>query len=306
MTPEIAVRDSKRGAAVTRPAVARAFLLAEVEALDRFDFVAVIPSGHPAHFVEVTRNESGALEVRVPGRPRIATQLEERERNGLRNKGFRSDDPADHSKPWIDRVANPEAAVALVYDVLTEVFGEKADVTLDIGHGSHKAEFDALQKLGVARTRIEAIVTELLGHPPVRDPDGDYVLPLGEVHVMVAPRAGPDGQVVVRIVAITNVGVAVTPELGLFLARMNFGLMFGRFALDAEHQSIWFDETLLGEEFREEELRFAIQMVAVTADTWDDRLKQMFGGATYQEVLAGRAAQKTPPTKPGGGIGLYL
>ena len=79
-----------------------------------------------------------------------------------------------------------------------------------------------------------------------------------------------------------------------------------RFALDAEHQSIWFDDTLLGEGFREEELRFAIRLVATTADTWDDRMKQMFGGATYHEVLAGRAAEAPPPTKPGKGLGQYL
>ena len=118
---------------------------------------------------------------------------------------------------------------------------------------------------------------------------------------MVAPRAAPNGQVVVRVFAISNVGVDVTPELGLFLARLNFGLMFGRFALDAEHRSIWFDETLLGEQFRDEELRFAVGMVASTADEWDDRLKQMFSGVTYQEVLAGRSAEATPPVKPGQG-----
>jgi hypothetical protein len=106
---------------------------------------------------------------------------------------------------------------------------------------------------------------------------------------------------VVRVFAITNVGVAVTPELGLFLARLNFGLMFGRFALDAEHRAIWFDETLLGDQFTDEELRFTISVVASTADHWDDRLKQMFGGATYEEVLAGRAKEPAPPTKPGQG-----
>jgi hypothetical protein len=114
----------------------------------------------------------------------------------------------------------------------------------------------------------------------------------------------PGGPVIVRIFAITNVGVPVTPELGLFLARLNFGLMFGRFALDAEHHSIWFDETLLGDQFSDEELRFTIDVVASTADQWDDRLKQMFGGATYQEALAERIQRPEALTKPG--QGLYL
>lgn len=63
---------------------------------------------------------------------------------------------------------------------------------------------------------------------------------------------------------------------------------------------------LLGEQFREEELQFAISMVASTADEWDDRLKQMSGGATHQEVLAGRAAEAQPLVKPGVGVGMYL
>jgi hypothetical protein len=106
--------------------------------------------------------------------------------------------------------------------------------------------------------------------------------------------------VVVRVFAITNVGVPVTPELGLFLARLNFGLMFGRFALDVERQAIWVDETLLGDHFTDEELRFTIDVVAKTADEWDDRLKQMFGGATYQEA-AGRRPDADGLAKPGQG-----
>jgi hypothetical protein len=196
--------------------------------------------------------------------------------------------------------------VKLLQEIHGEVFGEKPDVPLDLSHGSHKAEHEALQKLSLARTRIEAIVNDLLGQPPEQDADRDYVLPIDDVHVVVAPRAATDGQIVVRVFTICNVGINVTPELGLFLARLNFGLMFGRFALDTEHRSIWFDEMLLGEEFREEELRFAIRMVAATADGWDDRLKQMFGGTTYQEMLAGPASASPPPIKPGQGVGQYL
>jgi hypothetical protein len=139
-----------------------------------------------------------------------------------------------------------------------------------------------------------------------QDEDGDYVLSVNDVHVTVAPRVAAGGPLIVRVFAITNVGVTVAPELGLFLARLNFGLMFGRFALDGEHRSIWFDETLLGDQFSDEELRFTIQVVASTADQWDDRLKQMFGGATYEDVLKGRTGHQVPPIKPGEGGGGYL
>ncbi len=291
---------------MTDPAAARSYLEGEVEGLEPFGFVLVAPTGRPFHAVEVGRTEGGGLEVRVPGRARMVPELSLEVRSALRSRGFATEDEADRGKPWTLSVADGASAVELLQSLLVEVFGEKADAVLDIAHGSHKTEHEARQRLAVARTRIEAIVSEMLGRQPERDGDEDYVLPIDDVHITVSPRAAPDGQVVVRVFAITNVAVNVTPELGLFLARLNFGLMFGRFALDTEHRSIWFDETLLGEEFREEELRFAIRMVASTADGWDDRLKQMFGGATYQEVLAGRTAEVPPTTKPGQGLGQYL
>jgi hypothetical protein len=286
---------------VTNPDATRAFLRAEIESLEPFDFLAVGPSGKPLSVIEVTRPEDGRLEVRVPGRPRILPELPVAVRSALRDRGFASEKPADRTVPWVHAVEDPVSAVELVQRVLCEVFGEKPDVALDIAHGSHKAEHEARERLSVVRERIEKVVTAVAGRAPEQDEDGDYVLPVNDVHVMVAPRVAAGGPVVVRIFAITNVGITVAPELGLFLARLNFGLMFGRFALDAEHQAVWFDETLLGDQFSDEELRFTIQVVAHTADQWDDRLKQMFGGATYQEVLTGRTPHARPPTKPGEG-----
>jgi len=283
------------------PAAARSFLVGEVEGLGPFDLVAVSPAGKPLQVVEVTRTGDHGLEVRVPGRPPILEELPVSVRSALRERGFASADPADPTKPWVHPVADAEAAVTLAQRLLHEVFGEKPDATFDLIHGSHRAEHEAREKLATVRERIQKLLTEKFGSAPEQDSDGDYVLAMGDVHVMVAPRAPAGGPVVVRIFAVTNVGVTVSPELGLFLARLNFGLMFGRFALDAEHRAIWFDETLLGDQFSDEELRFAIGVVASTADQWDDRLKQMFGGATYQEILQNRAGQPVPTLKPGQG-----
>ena len=284
----------------------RLFLLDEIEALLPFDCIVVAPAGRQLEATEVVRREDGGLELRVPGRPPPFPQWTSDEREALVARGFTSSNPDDPVEPWVKPVTDEDAAVDLLQDVRVGVFGAKPDVHLDIAHGNHRREHEARQKLAVARERIEPIVEDLLGRPPERDADEDYILPIGEVHVTVAPRAGLDGSIVIRGFAVTNVGISATPELGLFLARLNFGLMFGRFSLDVEHRSIWFDETLLGEQFREEELRFAVQVVSTTADAWNDRLKQMFGGVTYQEVLAGKAAESRPTTKPGEGVGMYL
>jgi hypothetical protein len=286
---------------MTDPAHARAFLESEVEALEPFGFVIVGPFGAPLHMLQVVRREDGGLEVHVPGRPRGVPEIAVAERSALRDRGFVSEDPADPTRPWVHRAADAESAVALTLRVASEVFGEKPGAPLDIVHGSQRAAHEAEQKLVAVRDRIDRIVTEMSGQHPTRDADGDFLLPLGDVQVTVAPRVAPGGPVVVRVFAITNVGVNVLPELGLFLARLNFGLMFGRFALDTDHRAIWFDESLLGDQFSDEELRFAIQVVATTADQWDDRLKQMFGGLTFQETLTGRADLTLPPAKPGQG-----
>jgi hypothetical protein len=286
---------------MTDPQAARSFLIAEVEALEPFDFVAARPSGEPLQLVEITRREDRGLDVLVPGRPPIVPELPVSVRSALRERGFASEKPDDPGHPWVRAVPDGPTAVQVMQNLFTEVFDQKPDLALDVVHGSHRAEHEANQKLAAVRERLGKVLTELLGSPPAQDEDGDYMLPIRDVQVVVAPRVAPGGPLVVRVFAVTNVGVTVAPELGLFLARLNFGLMLGRFALDAEHRSIWFDETLLGDQFRDEELRFTIDVVASTADAWDDRLKQMFGGVTYQELRQSRTAQPLPQSKPGQG-----
>jgi hypothetical protein len=290
---------------MTDPAVLRAFLRSEIEALEPFGFVAVTPAERPLDVVEVTRSESGGLEVRVPGRPQVLPELAVAVRSNLRERGFSSAKPEDRTQPWVHVAGDADAAAELALQLLTGVFEAKPDLALDIAHGSHRAEYEAQQKLAAVRERVERALTAKAAGRPEQDADGDYLLSIGNVRVTVAPRAAPGGPVIVRVFAITNVGVNVTPELGLFLARMNFRLMFGRFALDAEHAAIWFDETLLGDQLSDEALRFTVDVVASTTDEWDDRIQHMFGGATYQQVLHGDAAHGTPPTKPGSGGG-YL
>jgi hypothetical protein len=288
----------------------RAFLEGEVAALEPFEFVTVEPSGFPLFRLEIGRNEDGSLEVRVPGRLPMLPPLGDEEQKKLGEQGFKNEDASNSMQPWIFPVKDAPSAVAKTEGVLIDVFDQKPGLALDIAHGSHRAAHEAKLKLAAVRKRVEGVVTEVLGAEPEKDPDGDLLLPIGDVVVTVAPRVLPGGPAIVRVFAVTNVGVAVVPELGLFLARLNFGLMFGRFALDTENRSIWFDETLLGDQLNEEALKFAIQVVASTSDEWDDRLKQMFGGLKFREAGRTGQAQSMLPVKPGeargDGRGLYL
>lgn len=289
----------------------RAFLLGEVEALEPFGFVLVGPAAEPLHRLEIGRGEDSSLEVAVPGRPPIFPELEGAVRAKLRERGFASADPADRTLPWRAAASDPAAAVALAEQVIEQVFGDSPDGAIDVIHGSHRARHEAELKLAELRVRVEAVLAAEFSGKPEQDADGDYQLAIDDVRVVVAPRALPGGPTIVRVFAVTNVGVNVVPELGLFLARLNFGLMFGRFALDVENRSVWFDETLLGHQLDDEALRYAIRVVASTADEWDDRLKQMFGGKTFQEIQDERDGSEVPAVKPGEkgprqGTGLYL
>jgi hypothetical protein len=237
----------------------------------------------------------------VPGRPAPIEPLPIAQRSLLRDRGFASRDAANPLEAWRCKVPDAATAVDLAQRVLTEVFASKPDASLDIAHGSHRAEVEARKRLTAVRGRLENLLASVLGKAPETDPDGDYIVPMQGVRVMVAPRVAPLGPVVVRVFAITNVGMTVTPELALFLARLNFDLMFGRFVLAADAQSIWFDETLLGEHLEDDELRFTLGVVASTAAQWTGRLKQMFGGATHQEAHAGNTPHVVPAAKPGQG-----
>lgn len=283
-----------------------AYLCAEIEATAPLDFVAVAPVGGGLMTLQIGRDEDGGLLLVVPARPPGAPPLPQTAIESLDERGFVSlageDDPLG---AFLARPADAEAAATQARAILGEVFGVPAETSLDIVHGSRQAEVAVRRKLALIRERVGKVLTVFTdGEAPATDDDGDFQLPLGDVRVSVAPRALPNGPVVVRIFAITNVRFETTPELGLFLARLNFGMMFGRFALDIENNAIWFDETLLGEHFTDEELRFAVQVVATTADEWDDRIKQMFGGLKYQETIADENG--SPLVKPGEGRGLYL
>jgi hypothetical protein len=288
----------------------RAFLVSQVDGLEPFGFVTLSPTGAPLHMVEVNRREDQALEVCVPPRPMALPELSEEVRDRLQSRGFESVDAADRMKPWLLAAESSDAAAEIVLGVLEVVFEEKPDTAVDVLHGNRRAEHEARQKLAAVRERVERVISEVVEGDTVQDPEGDYLLPIGDVQVVVAPRVMPGGPSIIRVFAITNVGVEVTPELGLFLARLNFSFMFGRFTVDVEHNSIWFDETLLGDQLNEDALRFAIRVVSSTSDEWDDRLKAKFGGVKFMEAMEELEGQDPPPTKPGQGeqpgMGLYL
>lgn len=282
-----------------RTAARVAFLDEQLALLAPFDSIMALLPLQPYAAIEVAREEGGALVATLMPRPPAAAFTAE-QIAVVRGLGFVLDGPL-----WRRQTEAGPLDGAFVDQVLGQVYGAGEDAALDVHHGNHRAEHEATVKLTALRERLGPMLTDLLGHEPKVDADGDFVFEWDSTQVFVAPRVMPGAPVVIRVFAITNVGVNVSPELALFIARINFGLLFGRFALDLEHASVWFSESLLGEFVADEEFRYTVRTVAETANEWDDRIAQMFGGFTH--ATAPTTELESDRTKPGSGAnGGYL
>lgn len=282
--------------------LARSFVIDQINRLNPLEFVTIGFSSASLVAMEIGRTESSELEVRVP--PRLpATPLTGPMRNKLLHAGFQSSDAANPLEPWVRPAAEPEDAMQHAVSVLSDVFGVTIDENLNLFHGSRRAEHEAAKRLHELRVRVEEQLTSIVGHQPTTDAEGDFICRLDHGQIIVAPRVAPGAIALVRVIAVTNTDVNVGSELGLMLARLNFGLMFGRFALDVEHRAILFDETLLGDVVTVDQLQFTIDVVAETASQWAPRFQQMFGGRIQQDF---EEPERQAITKPGHDPSPYL
>ena len=144
------------------------------------------------------------------------------------------------------------------------------------------------------RELIEAKLAEVGGY--LVDANGNYVVGMESARTFVVPTWLENGTTVVRVFAITNMGVPVTAELTRWLLAKNLDFVFGAFALDVENGAIWFNHNLLGSFVAPEELEATIGAVVETADRFDDEIKSKFGGRLYVE---GADQAVPPPPSPG-------
>jgi hypothetical protein len=292
------------------PSARTAFLRSQVAALAPLDFVVVGLSTPPFDAVQVLKEADGTFVIELSARD-AAVPYEPEQVTALAGLGLvppTESEPGGWQSPQGVGPSSVGDVVTTVEGVLSKVFGLAADAAVDVRHGSEREARAAAARVAAIRATIEPVVAALSPEgKAVQDGDGDYVLDLGHVRVFVAPRAlpGPPPPII-RVFAITNAEVTLTNELGLFLSRLNFSLMFGRFSIDAENASVWFDETLLGEHVTPEELRFTIEMVASTANEWDQKIASMFGGKVRTPDGAPVAPDGTAPAPSKPGQGGYL
>ena len=157
------------------PATARAFLLAEVDALEPFAFLLASPAGQPLHTVEVTRSEGGDLEVRIPGRPPIVPELAVSVRSELRERGFSSEKPDDPTLPWVHPVGGRRRRPSISCSACSARSSRRSPTlpstsrTAATGRNTMRARSSLPRVSGSS-----ACLNEKLGHRAEQDEDGDY------------------------------------------------------------------------------------------------------------------------------------
>lgn len=255
----------------------RAFVQHQVGLLEPFGFIALTAPrpGSPdtAALVEVSRSEEGSSYLVIAG---ALPSLDDTVVAALTSAGFAVAD-GRASKDGTDPAAATDAAEAALAALDVDPAGR-----IDLKHGSHRADVERERKRAAALERIGNVLRTILAPDLVTvDGDGDFSFPFESTRVFVGVRALRGGALVVRVFSITNVDVEASPGLGLFLATTNFGLAFGRFSLDVNNNAVWFEHNLPGEAFADDELAVVVRMVAQTANEFDERIAEMFGGELF-------------------------
>jgi hypothetical protein len=131
------------------------------------------------------------------------------------------------------------------------------------------------------RGRVEEHLRQQYGAAPT-DRSGDFTIPLGPAVVWVRPEI-VDGRALVRVWAITNVGMRVEDALARHLLETNARLPFGGLGLDERQPAVVFSDDLLGDYLTRAELALAVAMAAGATAEVAPGIKDRFGGRLFGE-----------------------
>lgn len=126
--------------------------------------------------------------------------------------------------------------------------------------------------------KVAPWVREIFGGSVLRKPDQPI---LGVMHgsafaqVGVFPWGKDDAIITTRAYVVT--GVELSPDLMRFLLEENAGMHFGGFGIDDDGDII-FEHSIVGSTCDQKELEASVIAVARTADDYDDRIVERWGG----------------------------
>jgi hypothetical protein len=137
--------------------------------------------------------------------------------------------------------------------------------------------------LAELRGRIEEHLRQQYGAAPT-DRSGDFTVSLAPAMVWLRPQVEDGGRSLVRLWAITNVGMRVDDELARHLLETNARLPFGGLGLDERQPAVVFSEDLLGDTLTRAELALAVAMAAGATVKVAPAIKDRFGGSLFGEI----------------------
>lgn len=100
----------------------------------------------------------------------------------------------------------------------------------------------------------------------------------GSAYVTVVVSPINDKATVVRAYSWVVTGAESTPELRQYLLEENYNMRFGGFAQEPGTGDILFTHAILGEGMDTDEFMWTLMAVSNTADEYDDKIVQRFGG----------------------------
>lgn len=138
--------------------------------------------------------------------------------------------------------------------------------------------------------KVQRILADDLGSVEI-DRDGDFIVKHESTMVFVSVFAfnddDEDSDIVVRCLAPMVTGVPLTPEVFKWVAvdgqRFHFGSCFITPEEDPANGWIYFKYAIVGNDLDSNELLSAVYRTAFTANDFDDKLKEQFGGKLFTE-----------------------
>lgn len=143
------------------------------------------------------------------------------------------------------------------------------------------------------REHVGELLRTVLGGYEV-DAFGNFTFTHEGARVFVTVGASPVGPHL-GVFSVTNLDVDLTAKLAKFLLATNHRLGFGAFSYDDANRAVWLRHTLLGTTLDLPELHAAVAAIASTAAALDERIRDEFGGRTFQEAPEDVQQRMEPP-----------
>ncbi|NDJ54307.1 MAG: YbjN domain-containing protein [Chloroflexi bacterium] len=137
--------------------------------------------------------------------------------------------------------------------------------------------------LEALKTKVQGFLTEAGVTFEVR-PDGSFGLRQGSTFVIVQPLQWNERTLVRVFAPVALECTNLNPGAAMYLAEQNAKLIFGKFSLDTEESSVWYEHALLGDFLDKDELITAVMAVALTTDQYDEQIATITGGKRVADL----------------------